>query len=370
MRGFRLIMWKKLWPYLGLAGVVGTGVIVAGGLDPTASEPVKVVTGGETTPAPAPAPAPSPAAGPAPTAAPVVSEPEPYVLGTTTWSFGGGAPDDTRDRIDDSMDWLMNQLNTLTNYNSHIPVVYGSGTPTADASFQGQIRFGGTIGRRTALHEASHWFGAGTTWDYANRVWDGAFHGYITDRRIHSYDGSESRIGGDRAHFWPYGNNYDNESWDPQRSIGIVSAMRADFGWGDAAGAIKGDRRFQNRSSRMILDAGSGGAPLQRANAAVATQTWKADYVDGFVTLTTGTGDLSLDSLGNRGNGDAVALRTSVWWEPAQQWEMIPTDDGWFLLRNRATGKCLDNVGNPGAGTTIHVWDCTSSANQQWHLVR
>ncbi len=374
MRGWRLILWNKLWAYLCLAGVAGTGAVLVGGGGTTGSEPVKVVTGGEATPTPAPAPSPvptaDPAPAPAPAPAPVASEPEPYVLGKMTWSFGGDAPGDKRTKINDSMDWLMNQINTLTDNASSIWVVYGADTPTADASFQGQIRFGGTISRRVALHESHHWLGVGTTWEYRSRVRDGAFHGDITDRRIHAFDGPDSRISGDQSHFWPYGNNYDNEFANPQRSIAIVSAMRGDFGWADAASAIKGDRRFQNRSSRMILDAGSGGAPLQRANAAVATQAWKTDYVDGFIILKTGTGNLSLDSLGNRGNGDNVALRATAPGEPAQQWEMIPTDGGWFLLRNRATGKCLDNMGNPGAGGTIHVWDCAGSSNQQWHLVR
>ena len=52
--------------------------------------------------------------------------------------------------------------NTYSSYNYNIPVVYSSGTPTADAGYFGQIRFGGSGNYRTAMHESSHWFGTGT----------------------------------------------------------------------------------------------------------------------------------------------------------------------------------------------------------------
>ena len=42
--------------------------------------------------------------------------------------------------------------NTYAYYGYNIPVVYSSGTPTADAGYLGQIRFGGSGNYRTAMN--------------------------------------------------------------------------------------------------------------------------------------------------------------------------------------------------------------------------
>ena len=55
----------------------------------------------------------------------------------------------------------------------------------------------------------------------------------------------------------------------------------------------------------------------------------------------------------------------------AQQWEMKPTGEvGWFLLCNRATGNCLDNIGNLAPGAPVRLWGTSWHPNQQWRLIR
>ncbi len=299
-----------------------------------------------------------------------VAEPVPYVLGTMTWHWASDAPQAKRDQITDSMNWTINQINTLAAYSGSVRTVYSAGTPTADASYLGQVRFGGQTNRRTALHEMGHWLGSGGIAEFRRLVSGGTFNGGITNLRARGYDGAGARVGSDGTHFWPYGMNFDNEFREPQRTVGMVAAQRADMGMGDGTYAIVGDRRFQNRSSRMILDAGSSSVARQQPNGTAANQTWRAGYVDGFVTLTSSTANLALDSLGITTDGGATGMRAANSSLLTQHWEMIPTDDGWFLLRNRATGRCLDNSGNQGAGAAMAVWWCSGHANQQWHLVR
>lgn len=335
---------------------------------------VRVVTSGTNTRPPVPAATPAAAVKPAATLVAVpaatVPEPVPYVLGTMTWHFVGDAPQWKRDQINDSMSWVINQLNTLTDYHGSVRTVYSDGTPTADASFLGQVRFGGQTGRRTALHEMSHWLGSGSVRVFRQRVSANAFNNGITGLRVRSYDGPNGGMGSDGTHFWPYGMNYAREFVEPQRTIGMVAAQRADMGWGDGTFAITGDRRFQNRASRMLLDSGSGSVALQQPNGTAGTQIWRVGYVDGFVTLSDARSNLAIDSLGNNSDGGATAMRPYNPGQASQHWEMIATDDGWFQLRNRVTGKCLDNVGNQGAGAAMAVWSCGGHPNQQWHLVR
>lgn len=264
----------------------------------------------------------------------------------------------------------MNQLNTLTDYYGTVRTVYSADTATADASFNGQVRFGGSNNRRTALHEMDHWLGSGGTDDFHSLVSGGVFTGATTGLRIRAFDGADSKISSDGTHFWPYGMNYDNEFTEPQRTIAIVAAQRADMGYGDGTHAIAGNRRFQNRASLMILDSGNSINAVQQPNTDVESQVWEVDYVNGFVTLTVNGGDLALDSIGVTNNGDATALRQASSSEINQQWEMIPIDNGWFMLRNRGVGKCLDNNANQSAGADMRLWTCTSHVNQQWHLVR
>ncbi len=308
--------------------------------------------------------APASSTPPVTAAAPV--EQELYTVGQLTWSLDTAVSDDIRDRITDAMNWTINHTNTLAGYTGNVSVTYHQGTPTAEAGYRWRIQFGGSIGRRVALHELAHWLGSGTANAWGSYMWGGQWRGDIGNARIRAFDGPEAVMWGDSIHFWPYGLNYDNEFFETQRNVQLVSAQLADMGMGDAAAQFAGDRRFVNRSSRLLLD-GTGSGPVANGGNA-ASLTWRVRYVDGHVVLASADGR-AIDSAGNTGNGDATVLAAASG-GVGQQWELIPTDEGWFLLRNRQTRKCLDNAGNQGGGAAIRVWDCGGHPNQQWHLVR
>lgn len=53
-----------------------------------------------------------------------------------------------------------------------------------------------------------------------------------------------------------------------------------------------------------------------------------------------------------------------------QQWQFVPTGDGYFYIQNVLTGKVLDVTGGyTTGGTLIQQWDNLSGINQQWQLV-
>ncbi|KAF2152800.1 hypothetical protein K461DRAFT_294438 [Myriangium duriaei CBS 260.36] len=296
-------------------------------------------------------------------------QPTPYVLGTIGWALSGDAPDWALAEITDSMNWVMNQLNTLTDYHGTTSTVYDADVSTADASFLGQVRFGSQLTRRTALHEMDHWLGSGTVWEFQNLVSNGRFNGATVGRRIRSYDGSDAVLYSDGTHFWPYGMNYESEFSDPQRTIALVAAQRADMGWGDGTAAIAGSRRFLNRASQLMLDTTMGTNAVLANSTVSPSQIWQVGYIDGFVTLTIDNGTLSLGSSGDPTNGASTTISSTVSGQSDQYWEMIPTDSGWFLLRNKGTFTCLDNIGNEREGANMALWACGGHPNQQWHLV-
>lgn len=326
-----------------------------------------------------PAPAPSPVASPTPIPSPMPSPApspasaatiEPYLLGSLGYTLDPGIPADKLPAIRDAMEFAVTHTNTLGAFAGNIWVTYGAGTPTADASYRGQIRFGGMIGRRVALHELAHWFGSGSTDNWDHNVSGGRFTGVRTAARIRAFEGAQAFLSADRQHFWPYGLNYDNEFSETQRNTQILSAQIADMGLGDdVTAAVAGTRRFQNRSSGHVLLAGAGGGvPTEGASTTATTQRWRVDFADGFVTLSNIADGRVIEASGDGDNVSAVmATATGA---ATQQWEMKPTGDGWFLLCNRATRNCLDNIGELTADAPVRLWGQSWHPNQQWRLIR
>ncbi|MBU0511710.1 MAG: RICIN domain-containing protein [Chloroflexi bacterium] len=53
-----------------------------------------------------------------------------------------------------------------------------------------------------------------------------------------------------------------------------------------------------------------------------------------------------------------------------QKWDLVPADDGFYLLVAKHSGKCLDVSGaSNNNGAPIIQWDCHGGTNQQWKLV-
>ncbi len=331
---------------------------------------VAVVPAPTPTPAPLPAPTPSPTPSPSPTP-PAPAAIEPYVLGTLSYTLAPDTPADKARAIRAAMDFAVAHTNTLGAFTGNIWVVYGANTPTADASFRGQIRFGGSIGRRVALHELAHWLGSGSVWQWSPAVANGRFTGALVGARIRAFDGAGAWLSADRSHFWPYGLNYDSEFSETQRNTQLVSAQVADMGIGsDATAAIGGVRRFQNRSSLFVLQgAAAGDVPIETYSVVSPAQQWRVSFADGFVTLLNVETGLAIEA--QRGGNDVPAAMATATGAPNQQWEMMPVgEEGWFLLRNRATGNCLDNIGVLTAAASVRLWGCGFHPNQQWRLVR
>lgn len=55
-----------------------------------------------------------------------------------------------------------------------------------------------------------------------------------------------------------------------------------------------------------------------------------------------------------------------------QQWQLVPTDGGYYRVVNRHSGLVLDVTGGPGAtasGVRVQLWSSWNGPNQQWKLV-
>ncbi|KAK1702845.1 ricin B lectin [Colletotrichum lupini] len=112
-----------------------------------------------------------------------------------------------------------------------IRVYYTPGVPTAEANYNGDLRFGSNrsyMNERTALHEISHTLGVGQTAAFDSKCASGNWATALP--LLRSWDGSSAKISCGGSHFWPYGLNYDTE-WsetNADRHVKIINAMIAD----------------------------------------------------------------------------------------------------------------------------------------------
>lgn len=142
---------------------------------------------------------------------------------------------DAYQRITTVMDSAVYLYNKYTNLRKFINVYYAPGVPTAEASSNGDLRFGSErsymfVG--TAMHEMAHTMGMGTTTDYRNMFKDGVFQGQKAQALLKEIDGPDAELHGDSQHFWPYGLNYASEVHSEQDLINharIVDAMYQDI---------------------------------------------------------------------------------------------------------------------------------------------
>jgi hypothetical protein len=138
---------------------------------------------------------------------------------------------DAYGRIENAMRAAVNRYHRYTGANKTIRVYYAPGVPTAEASFNGDLRFGSNrayMTERTAMHEISHTLGVGTTNGFNNRC--AANNWPQATALLRSFDGQNARINCGGGHFWPYGLNYDNE-WsetNANRHVQMVDAMIRD----------------------------------------------------------------------------------------------------------------------------------------------
>jgi hypothetical protein len=178
------------------------------------------------------------AGAPAAPEAPAASAPqsrEKLLAGPLTYKLSDGSekwPEERRKRIVDAMDEAVIFLNTHARFEKSVTANNSPGTPTADANWDGWINWGGSIGRRVALHEIAHTLGVGTHPNWRKNIRDGVWTGPHAIRQLREFDGPDAKLHADRMHFWPYGLNFDNES-SPEndlRFVKIVAALRKDMG--------------------------------------------------------------------------------------------------------------------------------------------
>ena len=137
--------------------------------------------------------------------------------------------------IEAAMDSAVFLYNKYSDLSKHIEVYYSTGVPTAEASSNGDLRFGKDrnymfVG--TAMHEMAHTMGMGTTSAYQSMFKDGVFQGEKAQAKVKEIDGPNAVLKGDSQHFWPYGLNYRSEVHSEQDLINhvkIVNAMYQDI---------------------------------------------------------------------------------------------------------------------------------------------
>ena len=141
-------------------------------------------------------------------------------------------PADKRQRVVEAMDSAVALYNQMGEFAKNVRASYNPGTPTADGNYNGNIRFGGQIGHRVALHELGHVLGVGTHPRWQSFVVDGKWTGAYALAQLRAFDGPDAVLHADRQHFWPYGLNFDKEASpeNNRRHVLMVAAFRRDLG--------------------------------------------------------------------------------------------------------------------------------------------
>lgn len=140
-------------------------------------------------------------------------------------------------RITTAFDAAVAYYNNFTSITKTLYVTYSPGTPTADASINGNIRVGSNTGYQrtgTALHEIAHSVGVGQHWYWtSNLIIGGVYQGTVANKmlRFMTRDATAA-LKGDTQHFWPYGINGANEDTGEEllylTNVLVIQGMKAD----------------------------------------------------------------------------------------------------------------------------------------------
>lgn len=122
---------------------------------------------------------------------------------------------DAYTKIKTAMDSALGYYNQYTSLTKHLNVYYNKDVGTADASYNGTIRFGpkrSYMVVHTSMHEIAHTLGIGTTTEYRNLIKNNIFTGARATAKLREIiNDPDTLLHGDQQHFWPYGLNYANE---------------------------------------------------------------------------------------------------------------------------------------------------------------
>ncbi|PSN64171.1 hypothetical protein BS50DRAFT_623779 [Corynespora cassiicola Philippines] len=158
------------------------------------------------------------------------------VSGAITWSLAKASnptadQSDAYSRIEAAMRLAVARYSRYSDASKVIRVAYAPGVPTAEANYNGDLRFGSNrayMNERTAMHEISHTLGIGQTAAFNSKCASGDWPTALP--LLRSWDGPNAVINCGGSHIWPYGLNYDNE-WsetNANRHVQLIDAMIAD----------------------------------------------------------------------------------------------------------------------------------------------
>ncbi|KAI1121755.1 hypothetical protein F5Y10DRAFT_93458 [Nemania abortiva] len=138
---------------------------------------------------------------------------------------------DAYTRIESAMKLAAARYARFTDASKTVRVYYSPGVPTAEANYNGDLRFGADrayMTERTAMHEIAHTLGVGQTAAFDRNC--AANNWPTATPLLRSWDGPTAKINCGGGHFWPYGLNYETE-WSEtngDRHVQMVDAMLAD----------------------------------------------------------------------------------------------------------------------------------------------
>ena len=247
---------------------------------------------------------------------------------------------DAYQRITAVMDSAVYYYNTYTNLSKHINVYYAPGVPTAEASSNGDLRFGENrtymyVG--TAMHEMAHTMGIGTTTEYQNMRSNGVFLGEKAQALLKELDKNpDAELHCDAQHFWPYGLNQKSEVKSEQDLINhakIVNAMYQDIF--KEAFFMEARVEYMADGKCMGITASNGLEMMDCSGDQTVARIWSVG--DNPVTYRFEFGDRVVD-VPNESTAAGIVLGTYSWNGGAHQryvFEMSPVDQvNAFYLQN------------------------------------
>lgn len=247
---------------------------------------------------------------------------------------------DAYNRITAVMDSAVYYYNTYTNLTKHINVYYAPGVPTAEASSNGDLRFGENrtymyVG--TAMHEMAHTMGIGTTTEYQSMRSNGVFLGEKAQALLKELDNNPTaELHCDAQHFWPYGLNQKSEvksELDLINHAKIVNAMYQDIF--KEAFFMEARVEYMADGRCMGITESNGLEMMDCAGDRTVAKIWSIG--DNPITYRFEFGDRVVD-VPNESTAAGVVLGTYSWNGGAHQryvFEMSPVDQvNAFYLQN------------------------------------
>ena len=288
-----------------------------------------------------------------------------------------------RGQITAVMDEAVAVFNAHSNIDVDINVIYHSGIPTAQANYNGELGFGGSISTQVALHEIAHYLGSGTTWEWdagggfnGGDVWQGVSGQHF----VKLFDGPWADIRKSGVHYYPYGLNFGNED-NPQariRLVKIVTAMRADMGlagggdW-DGDGLPNGWEmwRFGDLSQTGAGDTDGDGISNADERLIESDPTRPCPIQDGhtYVIRARHSGRV-MEVAGGSIEAGANVVQYDYNGTDGQKWTAHHDGDGYWKFLNLRSGKALEVLNySADAGASLIQWNDTGGANQRWRVV-